>query len=139
LAILPCTRLVILATRRECVCLLERSANVDALSKNGSTALLVAAREGNSSVVEKLLEARAHVEDGGDKGWTPLFVAAGEAHIEVCRVLLAYKADVDGDGDGNYEMSSLLEAKRQGHQDVVELLLEAKANSMDRTHAAHGR
>ena len=57
---------------------LSLEANVDALSKNGSTALLVAAREGHTVVCEALLRHSADGDDGGDKGWTPLSVAAGD-------------------------------------------------------------
>merc|ERR1719442_56816 len=103
-------------------------ANVDALSKNGSTSLLVAAREGNNVVVESLLRHNADADDGGDKGWTPLSVAAGEGHTEVCQMLLKYNANVHGfAGDGRNERSALQEAAEQGHGAVAALLLEAKA------------
>ena len=51
---------------------------LDALSKNGSTPLLVASREGSIPVVKALLDFHAHPDDGGDKGWPPLFLAAAE-------------------------------------------------------------
>ena len=73
-----------------------REANVDALSKNGSTPLLVASREGHTRVCKALLKHGADADDGGDKGWTPLSVAAGEGHVEVCEILLKYNANVSG-------------------------------------------
>ncbi|CAK0820684.1 unnamed protein product, partial [Prorocentrum cordatum] len=88
-------------------------ANVDALSKNGSTPLLVSAREGHTAVCDALLRAGADADDGGDKGWTPLLVSAGEGHMEVCQALLQYQANPHGfTGDGRYERSALQDSGR---------------------------
>merc|ERR1719218_338620 len=107
--------------------MLTMKANVDALSKNGSTALLVAAREGHNLICEALVAHAAHPDDGGDKGWTPLSVAAGEGHVDVCRTLLSFGAGVQGfAGDGVSERSALQEAAEQGHVDVVQLLLTGR-------------
>jgi len=112
-----------------CSYLLAMKANVDALSKNGSTPLLVAAREGHTTVCESLLQHQAEADDGGDKGWTPLSVAAGEGHLGVCQVLLRYGAPAHGfAGDGRCERSALQEASEHGHEKVVMLLLEHKAD-----------
>ena len=94
-----------------CEVLLSVKANVDALSKNGSTPLLVAAREGHNAICESLLKHNADADDGGDKGWTPLSVAAGEGHVAVCETLLKYNANVHGfAADGRFERSALQEA-----------------------------
>ena len=72
---------------------LERRANVDALSQNGSTPLLVAARQGQLRMVEVLLRFGADPDDGGDKGWSPLFISSAEGHLEIVNILLEYGAN----------------------------------------------
>ena len=74
-----------------CQLLLAYKANVDALSRNGSTPLLVAAREGHVDIVGLLLSANAHPDDGGER-WTPLFIAAGEGHKNIVELLLQFGA-----------------------------------------------
>ena len=110
-----------------CEFLLANGANMDALSRNGSTPLLIAAREGHASVVATLLAHRADPNDGGDKGLTPLLMASAEGHLDTVRLLLLYKADAT---ESLFEgRTPLHEAAEAGHTDVcLELIREGHAS-----------
>eukprot|EP00392_Amoebophrya_sp_AT5.2_P004649 g4657.t1 len=110
-----------MGTGRICQLLLDYKANVDAISKNGSTPLLVAAREGNVDIVTILLANGAHPDDGGDKGWGPLYMAAGEGHIDTVQTLLHYQAN-PGEQSHSDQLLPIQEALKNKHFEVVALL-----------------
>ena len=105
-----------------CEFILSNGGNLDSLSKNGSTPLLIASREGHSSVVECMLRYGADPNDGGDKGFTPLLLAASEGHLEVVKLLLSFKAD------GNLSLcqgrTPLHESAESGHTEVCRALIQ---------------
>lgn len=78
-----------------CEFLIQQGGNLDALSLNGSTPLLIASREGQTSLVECMLRNGADPMDGGDKGLTPLIMAAAEGHSSIVRLLVKYGADIN--------------------------------------------
>ena len=105
-----------------CEFILEHGGNLDALSKNGSTPLLIASREGHTQVVERMLSYGADPCDGGDKSLTPLLMAASEGHIEIVKLLLSFGADAK---EAPFEgRSPLHEAVETGHAEVCRLLIE---------------
>lgn len=99
---------------------------MDALSKNGSTALLVAAREGSDAMVRTMLQFGADPNDGGDHGWSPLFVAAAYGHGNVIRTLISYGAPVNCKSHG--QRTPLHEAVEAGHIDACETLVKEGAD-----------
>jgi len=104
-----------------CEFILQNGGNTDALSKNGSTPLLIAAREGHPAVVEMMLRYGADPNDGGDKGLTPLLLASAEGHLEIVKLLLSFKADANL---ALYEgRSALHEASEAGQADVCRALV----------------
>jgi ankyrin repeat protein len=126
--------------------LLALGANVDTITSNGSTPLLLAAQENYTEIVRLLLEkgakvdmaTRVRVQEIGDigireGGLTPLIKAAANGNIEIVRLLLAAGADVNADNALNGE-TSLFWAATEGHIEIVRLLLEkgAKPNTMTR-------
>lgn len=109
-----------------CEFILGNGGNLDALSKNGSTPLLIAAREGHPEVVETMLRYGADPNDGGDKGLTPLLMAASEGHLEIVKLLLGFGADArDAPFEGR---TALHEAAESGHADVCRVLIEEGAS-----------
>lgn len=68
--------------------LIDRGANVDAVTYAGATALMVAAQEGHTECVSRLLDARA-VVDARSKihHATALHLACREGHLECVRLL----------------------------------------------------
>ena len=111
-----------------------RGAVVDAKEKRGQTALMWAAADGHSDVVELLHKAGADFRASlPDSGFTPLFFAAREGRMGVVRVLLKAGADVNeamqprrppakGPGKGT---SALILAIENGHFELAVALLDS--------------
>jgi ankyrin repeat protein len=130
--------------------LLASGADVGAAERNrGQTALMWAAAQGHSDIVQRLIEAGADVQarskvrrqvvnstgnadytgvmevEAG--GFTPLLFAARAGHIESARRLLAAGAPVnDAAADGT---SALVTAAHSGHTAAALALLEAGADA----------
>ena len=58
-------------------------AELEAVDKNGSTALYCAARYGKDAVAKQLIEAKANVNAVANNGNTPLHGAAANGHVAV--------------------------------------------------------
>ncbi|KAI8055472.1 ankyrin repeat-containing domain protein [Syncephalis plumigaleata] len=74
----------------------------------GSTALHLAAREGNIVLITMLLDTGIHVNTSGENGWTPLHEALSQRQINACQYLMARGADpsIKNDHDETvYELS----------------------------------
>lgn len=114
--------------------LLDYRAQVDKADSKGRTPLIAAAYMGHHEAVEILLDHNAEVDLADGDGRTALSVAAlcvptaagVKGYGEVASLLLERGADPGHrDHDG---MTPLLLAAYEGHDDVVELLLEAGAD-----------
>ena len=80
--------------------LLEHGAGVEARSKGGFTALLIAAREDDPALVGDLVAAGADVNAAAPDGTTALHVAVVRGHAGLARALLGHGADPNADGPG---------------------------------------
>ena len=88
------------------------------------TAAQLAVEMGNIKVAEILLEHGADLERGSKIGKPLLLSAIEHESTEMCTLLIANGADVNA----WYRSNKLLElARRQGHQGVFKLLIEAGA------------
>jgi ankyrin repeat protein len=108
--------------------LLERGVSPHARDEKGSTALYVAAVQGEAWPVGELLAAGAspNVESRGAADGTPLCGAASWGHTAVLRALLAAGADPGmPESDG---FTALAWAIRGGSYDAVALLIDAGAD-----------
>jgi ankyrin repeat protein len=122
--------------------LLSRGAVVDAKDENrGQTALIWAAAEGHTAVVQELIAAKADFRTRLPSGFTPLLFAVREGRLPVVRVLLEAGADVnemipvDGAKRRGYGgrlppagTSALLLAVNNAHFELAAELLDAGAN-----------
>ncbi len=101
--------------------LLNMSADVNATSHNGYTALSAAANSGRKEIVELLLKNNAKVNaQESIFGSTPLIRAAGKGYTDIVKILIEHGADPnikDNDGQTAYDL-----AKSQGREEVMKIL-----------------
>ncbi len=88
--------------------------------------MIIAAYEGNASLVEEMIAKGAHV-DGIMNDSTALQVAAREGHLCVVAVLLSNGADIHC--RGSTESPPIYLASSKGHTSIVELLISKGARS----------
>ena len=104
--------------------LIAVGADVNATDNVGNTALISAAAEGYSAIVEMLLKAGADVDAQtlhGYRGWSALMYAAREGHADIVRLLLDAGADVNATLFSG--TTALMDAASGGYPDIVRLLL----------------
>ena len=106
--------------------LLEKGADPNAQTSDGTTPLLIAAKKGNTEIIKILVENGAKV-DGRDKnGLTPLMSAASAGKARNVQVLIAAAADLNA--KDNKGITALMWATLKGFADIVEILLSNGAD-----------
>jgi len=109
--------------------LLKSSADIDAQSSTGNTALMLAIDRGKIDVALTLIEAGANLEIKGQKGWTALHNAASggdKGYKEVAEGLIKHHASVDALSETL--LTPLHEAAGKSLVDLVRLLVDAGAD-----------
>ena len=107
--------------------LLSRGAEVNVVSRNGWTALMIAAAKGYATVARVLLRHGARPAIPDIYGWTPLMRAVYAGHADVVRLLLeSRRAEVNArDEHGD---TALHRAAERGDLDSIRLLLRYGAD-----------
>jgi len=114
--------------------LLDRGADVNAVSDMGETALIIASSNGHENIVRLLLDRGADVNAVDSYHETALMVASRwtfQESYELVRLLLERGADVNM--RSNIGETALMWAAIEGYENVVRLLLDrgADVNSVD--------
>ena len=108
--------------------LVDNGADMNLACERG-TALSVACRSGDQSLVKFLFQSGARVDASEFFGSRPLTLASRSGHKEVVELLIANGADVDDvDYWADYDTTALSAAARSGHTDIVAILIDAGAD-----------
>jgi ankyrin repeat protein len=106
--------------------LITARCNVDLAMANGSTPLLVAAREGHTAIVSQLITARCNVDIAKTDGTTPLFITGKQGHVTVVVHLIEARCNVNlARTDG---VTPFLMATAKGHRSVVKKLIDTRCD-----------
>ncbi|HYD60097.1 MAG TPA: ankyrin repeat domain-containing protein [Noviherbaspirillum sp.] len=98
--------------------------DLEAKTRNGDNALMIACFKKNKRAVDALLAKGAEVNR---PGWTPLHYAAAIGHNEIVQVLLDKSAYIDAESPN--KTTPLMMAARGGHILTVKLLLDEGADA----------
>ena len=101
------------------------SVDINALQKNGETALITAVTCGDEEMLQRVLQAGADLEVQGPDGMTPLMHAVWHGHVKIAGVLLSRGAKVDAPTAG---WTPLHKASDIGDLDMMTLLLQNGAD-----------
>jgi ankyrin repeat protein len=107
--------------------LVRAGANVNAANRYGVTPLSLACTNGNSSIVGLFLEAKADPNAALPGGETPLMTASRVGSLASVEALLAAGANVEAKDDRRGQ-TALMWAAAEGHADVVDALIRARAD-----------
>ncbi len=106
--------------------LISQAENINETEKNGSTALMCAARNGHKDIVEALLKKGADVNIQNESRWSALIYAARNGHTEIVNLLLEKGANIHPQSDNGWTI--LMYTAENGHKETVNLLLEKGAS-----------
>ena len=107
--------------------LLAGHANVNAVNAYGVNAMLLAAEDSNTQVIELLLKAGAKATSANPDGETALHLVARAGNVDAAKLLLARGAKVDA-REKFGDQTPLMWAAARRHPEMVELLASKGAD-----------
>jgi bla regulator protein blaR1 len=106
--------------------LVDQGVDLNRPVKGDGTALIMAVKQGNASLVESLLALGVDVNQAARGDGNPLIVAAMHNRLEIAQLLLAHGASVDAVVIG--DETALINASWRGHMAMTQLLVEQGAD-----------
>ncbi|WP_300369819.1 ankyrin repeat domain-containing protein [Brachyspira sp.] len=106
--------------------LISKKVNVNVLSEDGVTGLMLASHHGHKAVVRLLINSYADVNIADKVGYTALIMAATGGHIDIVKILI--KANANLNVRNNYGETALHVASYGLHSDIVQTLINNKAD-----------
>lgn len=105
--------------------LLDKGADVDAVTAHGRSALMIASSRGATDLVDLFCRRGADVDYQTSEGKTALMEACESGNVEVVRLLLKNGASVDlrTEPKETSGTSALMFAARSGNSEIIELLV----------------
>lgn len=110
--------------------LIKAKAKVDAVNKEGATALMAAASSGRDGMVRLLIENKARVDARDKDGWTALMYASNAGEFSAVKELIDAKADLNATNKDGW--SALMMALFSGRGSAAERLIKAGAKMPDK-------
>ena len=96
------------------------------VASNGKSALMVASKQGELTLVKRMVESGANVNELTQTGGTPLMFAVLGNHITLARWLHQAGADINAKGSNGWSAATIAGAK--GQADMLRWLIEAGAD-----------
>lgn len=100
--------------------------DIDVRGTNGKTALMIAAKAGETALVEKLLLLGADPNAININGGTPIMFAAISGNATIIQQLIDANANIDARGNNGW--SALMIAVAKGHLAATKLILDIGAD-----------
>ena len=107
--------------------LAEKGSDINAVDEELYSPLHFAASRGHEAIVKYLLENGAEPNLLSDQLWTPIMWAADNGELGNLKLLLSYDVELNHQSL-NEGWTALITASIQGHQDIVEALIDAGAD-----------
>jgi beta-lactamase regulating signal transducer with metallopeptidase domain/ankyrin repeat protein len=107
--------------------LIAAGADVNHFARGDGTPLTIAARRGDSAMVDLLIAHGANVNQRAPGDGNPLIMAAAFGHMDIVATLIQHGADVNGVVNG--DETPLINAARENRLDVARYLIERGADT----------
>ena len=111
--------------------LLDYGVDLNAVTREGETALNLGIRRKSEDFVRILLEHNADCEITPNDGWRPLLAAVATGDANMVRLLLDHGVNLNAVNDTGW--TPLMFAADRGHDEIMKMLLQAGANLHLRT------
>ena len=108
------------------VAFINKKINVNAVSDDGVTGLMLASHHGHTAIVRLLVNSKADVNVSDKVGYTALLMAAAGGYHDIVKILLKAKADVNA--SNSYGETALHIASYKLYTDIVQTLIDYKVN-----------
>ncbi|MDD9901511.1 MAG: ankyrin repeat domain-containing protein [Alphaproteobacteria bacterium] len=123
---------------RTCVHLIENGADLTLKENGGRTALMLAARDGRTHIVETLLRHGAKTEDKDSKGRTALMHAIGNSSTENINTILALlKHGADASTQTDKGVTALMRSIWNRNERTAQALLDHGADTTPKAPENH--